>query len=340
MARFGLEDRWSYHFPTDDRWFGLSDPKRREVLQSADLLLNVSGTLVDMDGYRRIPRRAYIDSDPVFTQLKLDLNQAEFKERVDAHNVHFTFAEQLPPEIVPHTGHSWRPTRSPIVLDEWTGHHSVRNVFTTVMSWTSYRPLQYEGRTYGQKDVEFKAFRDLPHLASPARFEIAMPPIHHLDWETEPSPLDGALPAQPAARLARHGWTIVDPASKCGTLDAYRAYVQGSLAEWSVAKNGYVQGRCGWFSCRSSCYLAAGRPVVVQDTGFSRFIPTGQGLLAFTSLDEAVDAVREVTGNPERHSRAAREVAAGCFDARILLPRLVDEAMATSAQPVLSEVMI
>lgn len=345
MSRFGMEGRWAYHFPIDDRWFGLTDQKRQEVLRSADLLINVSGTLMDLGIYQQIPRRAYLDSDPVFTQLKLALGNAEFSERVNAHNVHFTFAETLSPKHVPDTGHAWRPTRSPIVLDEWSAPQPRRDVLTTVMSWTSYKPLQFEGRVYGQKDIEFRKFLRLPELAgATARFEIAMPSLHHVDWESEQSAASGVAktitPVSPASRLTQHGWAVVNPAERCATLDTYRSYIQSSLAEWSVAKNGYVQGRSGWFSCRSSCYLAAGRPVVVQDTGFSKVIPTGEGILTFTTPDEAIEAVREVTGNLSRHGQAARECAAEYFDARVVLPRLVEEAMNAAVQPHNSEVMI
>jgi len=343
MARFGLEGRWAYRFPIDDRWFGLSDARRNEVLRTADLLINVSGTIMDLETYRCIPRRAYLDSDPVFTQIKLALNQTDFVRRVNAHNVHFTFAETLSSDHVPRTGHDWRPTRSPIVLEEWSDSSAPpRDVFTTVMSWTSYKPLCFDGRTYGQKDIEFKSFLSLPQLTAPARFEIAMPPIHHVDWETEKTATNAATgqPESPAERLARHGWHIVDPAQRCGSLDEYRDFLQTSLAEWSVAKNGYVQGQSGWFSCRSSCYLAAGRPVVVQDTGFSKVIPTGAGILAFDNLEEATAGVREVVANPAKHSRSARELAAEFFDARIVLPKLVEDAMNNTTSRQLSEVIL
>jgi hypothetical protein len=345
LARFGLEGRWAYHFPIEDRWFGLSEQKRQEVLRSADLLINVSGTLMDLRDYQHIPHRAYIDSDPVFTQLKLASGNVEFSTRVHAHNVHFTFGETLSTDHVPDAGLRWQPTRSPIVLDEWSAPQRVRDVFTTVMNWTSYKPLRYEGRVYGQKDIEFRKFLHLPELAgATARFEIAMPSLHHMDWETEHPAVKGDADPKsnlsPAARLAQHQWRVVNPAESCGTLDSYRTYLQSSLAEWSVAKNGYVQGRSGWFSCRSSCYLAAGRPVVVQDTGFSKVIPTGQGILTFTTADEAVAAVREVTGNLASHSQAARECAAAYFDARVVLPQLIVAAMRPAAQPAHSEVML
>jgi hypothetical protein len=123
------------------------------------------------------------------------------------------------------------------------------------------------------------------------------------------------------------GWNVIDAGATCSDLDRYRSYIQRSRAEWSIAKNGYVKGRSGWFSCRSACYLAAGRPVVVQDTGFSRVIPTGTGVLAFNTLEEATAAVTEVEAHYDRHAKAAREIAAMYFDSDKVLVDLVEHAM-------------
>lgn len=335
MERVGLADRWAYRFPIAPKWFGLSDAKRREVLRTADLLINVSGSLVTPSDYRRIPRLAYIDSDPVFTQIKLALPRGHlrFRRRVDAHHAHFTFGERLSSSVVP-ARHNWRPTRQPIVLSEWRRGGTPRDVYTTVMSWTSYRPLRYRGQTYGQKDAEFVHFLDLPGHVRPARLEVALSGRGHTGWQT--ADLAAVLRDSETIRssepsledlLKHRGWRVVHSLGVCAGLDAYRSYIQSSKGEWSVAKNGYVQGRSGWFSCRSACYLAAGRPVVVQDTGFSSVIPSGLGVLAFSTPVEAVAAVREVEGDYRRHSRAAREIAGGYFDSRLVLKQLVEEAM-------------
>src|SRR5205823_5031308 len=163
------------------------------------------------------------------------------------------------------------------------------NDFTTVMSWTSYKPLTYADKIYGQKDVEFYRFLDLPMKVRPTSFEVALSNVEHVNWRTEimniPQAVVELMQQQKewSSRelLVHTGWNVVDAKTSCGDFDSYRNYIQRSKAEWSVAKNGYVQGRSGWFSERSACYLAAGRPVVVQDTGFSKILPVGHGIFAF-----------------------------------------------------------
>jgi hypothetical protein len=336
MERYGLGDRWAYRFPIKPRWYGMSHLKRREVLASADLLINVSGTLKRPTDYRQVRRLAYIDSDPVFTQIKLNLprGQGKFQKRVAAHDVFFSFGEHFS-EQVPETKYQWRPTRTPIVLSEWRPAKAYREVFTTVMSWTSYKPLVYGGQSYAQKDVEFKRFLQLASMATPTILEVAMGKTQHVRWQSGEENLPAAAAAlhrdhpqwTPWELLQHMGWKLVDSIQICGDLDRYREYVESSKAEWSVAKNGYVRGQSGWFSCRSACYLAAGRPAVVQDTGFTSVIPAGEGLLTFTTPDEAADAIRRVTDSYTRHAKAARALAEEYFDSRKVLTRLVEQAM-------------
>jgi hypothetical protein len=312
MSRYGLAQQWAYRFPWQSQWFGLADAKRREVIRSADLLINISGTLERPEEYRQVSRLAYIDSDPVFTQVKLARGQTDFRKWIDAHDVQFSFGECLSPEV-PETGHHWRPTRQPIVLSEWHPERPFREVFTTVMNWTSYKPVVYGDRSYGQKDLEFARFQELPRLIAPTALEIAVNA--------------GKTRRTPRQLLARKGWRVVDPAEVCPDLESYRDYIESSKAEWSVAKNGYVVGRPGWFSCRSACYLAAGRPVAVQDTGFSAVLPTGEGLLAFSTVEEAIASIKEIEADYDRHAKAAREIASEYFDATTVLTGLVEEAM-------------
>jgi hypothetical protein len=316
MARFGLADRWAYRPHEQAPWVGLSDPERSGVLGSAELLLNVSGSLDRPEEYRQVPRLTYVDTDPVFTQVKLLRGQPQFLRRVNAHDVHFSFGERVG-DTLPGTGHRWRGTRQPILLSEWRAGTPTRDVYTTVMSWRSYKPRSYGGQTYGHKDVEFLRFLELPRLVAPATLEVASAP--------------GRTEQGPDELLRDTGWRVVDPAAVCPDLDSYRGYIASSKGEWSVAKNAYVQGRSGWFSERSACYLAAGRPVIVQDTGFSAFLPVGEGVLPFTTVDEAVSAIREVEGNHARHARAARAIAEAYFDSDKVLTRLIEEAFASDA---------
>jgi hypothetical protein len=310
MARFGLEDRWAYRFPYPvAQWFGLSDRARMEVISTADLLINVSGTLARPQDYREASRLVFLDSDPAFTQVKLARGQKDFEALVDLHDVHFSFGETLPGNV-PDTGHNWLPTRQPVVLPLWKNQSDFRNVFTTVMNWTSYNPIEFAGASYGQKNEEFTRFLDLPSAVAPTQLEIAVN--------------EGKTKRTPRDLLTFKGWNVVDPSVVCPDLDSYRSYISSSMAEWSIAKNGYVVGQCGWFSCRSACYLAAGRPVVVQETGFSEVLPTGAGLLSFSNEDEAISSVQEVVGNYERHAQAAFEIAETYFDANAILSDLIN----------------
>ena len=335
MSRFGLGDRWAYNFARDDTWHGLSDAKRREVLATADLLINVSGTIEHPERYRSIPRMAYIDSDPLFTQVKLVQECPEFSPRVDLHDVHFSFGESFS-AAMPVTGHRWLPTRHPMVMDEWPANAPFREVYSTVMNWTSYQPIIHEGRSYGQKDVEFRKFLHLPEKVAPAKLEVALANILHSHWQTDSGGfsdevktiMEGNPHISTRELLQRTGWHVVDPDVRCGGLDEYRDYLLSSKGELSVAKNGYVQSGSGWFSCRSCCYLAAGRPVIVQDTGFTDVIPAGEGILAFSDFEEAVEGIREVEADYVRHARAAREIAGTYFNSNHVLTSLVERAMA------------
>ncbi len=336
MGRYGLTEKWAYRFPIKPKWFGLSQQRRREVLSSADLLINVSGTLKRPEDYRQVRRLAYIDSDPVFTQVKLNLSrgQSKFRRRVAVHDVFFSFGEDFSARV-PTTEYRWRPTRTPILLSEWRPSPRHRNIFTTVMNWTSYKPLTCSGQNYGQKDVEFRRFLELPAMVGPARLEVAMNKTQHMKWETQ----EKDFPENVAAILRDHPqwtpwellkhmkWRVVDAVRVCGNLDSYRNYIESSKAEWSVAKNGYVRGQAGWFSCRSACYLAAGRPVIVQDTGFSTVLPVGEGILAFNTMEEAVAGIRAVETDYTRHTKAARDIAEEYFDSRKVLGRLIEDAM-------------
>jgi hypothetical protein len=321
MARAGLANRWAFRCPVDGHWFGVPDRTRAALLRSAELLINVSGSLEQPSAYRDIPVLAYVDTDPVFAQLRLARGPSLFRDLVDAHDVHFTFGERLP-EALRATGHRWRPTRQPVVIAEWAGRREPGRSYTTVMSWSSYASETHGGRRYGQKDVELLRFVDLPRRCA-ASLELAVdfrPP--YLAGREAPTTSGD----EPARLLASHGWRLVDPVATCGTPDAYRDYVVSSRGEWTVAKNAYVAGPSGWFSERSACYLAAGRPVIAQDTGFSDVLPVGEGLLAFTGPDEAAAALDEVERDHARHARAARAIAAEYFDSGAVLSRLLADA--------------
>jgi hypothetical protein len=332
MAEFGLSNKWAYHFPTKPEWFGLSEQERRELIQSADILINVSGSLEKPEKYRQVKKLVYIDTDPVFTQIKATEGDPDFRGRVNAHDVHFTFGECLSTDLLD-TGHRWQPIRQPLVLNEWLCSLPHRNTFTTVMNWTSYDVITYGGRTYGQKDLEFVKFMTLPQKVFPTALEVALhkavrwPAKYENAMHGVSDFVQNGQKPTPHEILKHLGWRIVDPMKVCPDFSSYRAYIQTSKGEWSVAKNAYVDGKSGWFSCRSACYLAAGRPVIVQDTGFSRVLPVGEGINSFNTLDEAEAGIREIEGNYSRHAKAAQEIADAYFDSDKVLNRLLETAM-------------
>jgi hypothetical protein len=176
------------------------------------------------------------------------------------------------------------------------------------MTWDNFRrPIEYEGAAYGSKELEFGRVEELPQHV-PAELELAV----------------GGADA-PRDHWRSLGWHVVDSHEVSRTPDDYRAYVQRSRGEFSVAKNVYVATRCGWFSCRTVCYLAAQRPAVVQDTGFREFIPTGEGLVAFRNLEEAIAGIERIELDYEHHQREARAVAEAHFDARVVLTDLLEQ---------------
>ncbi len=275
------------------------------------------------DEYFAADTVAFIDSDPMYTQASVpdylasvaDDAAAARIEMLREHDVFFTFGENIgAPDCAMPTGiFDWRPTRQPIVLDCFA-HDLVpvadrRAVLTTVGSWkpTEAGP-RVNGVQYHGKHTEFEKFITLPQRSGALAMELA---------------LSGEYPEQ---QLRANGWEVIDAYSVSSDPWVYRDYLARSAGEWSVAKQAYVASRSGWFSCRSACYLALGVPVIVQDTGFGGALPIGEGILTFTTLDEAAAAIERVQADPQRHSDAARAIAAEYFDARHVLRQLLEEA--------------
>ena len=312
FGRVGLGDRWAYYDAHTSRWLGPCAGRICGIFASADLLLNLSGVNPLRSRALEVPARALVDTDPIFTQVR-HLTDAAARTRAEAHTVFFTFGENIPGggSEVPADGFPWQPTRQPIVLEDWPVTPGVpAGKFTTVMQWDSYPARTYWGRHYGMKADSFGPYLDLPARAG-AVFELAL----------------GSASA-PRDLLRAKGWTLRDPLAVTRDPWTYQAYLAGSKAEFSVAKHGYVAGRCGWFSERSACYLASGRPVLVQDTGFTAWLPAGGGVLAFRSPEEAAAGVGEIDRRYEFHCRAARAVAEEYFDARKVLTSLLERARA------------
>jgi hypothetical protein len=314
MEKLGLADRWIYRSAPDASYHGQAEEAAKEICATADLYLNVSGCGWLRPEYLAIPCKVFLDSDPMFTQVALVSGKQDVIDRLRAHDKHFTFAENIGAAdcLIPPAGFDWIPTRQPVVLDWWeTPTEPPRDVFTTVMNWVSYKSCEYNDETWGQKDVEFLKFVDLPNRTT-QKFEIAM----------------GMGPGmkRPTEMLQQKGWQIIEPAEHLPDPWTYREYLRHSKSEWSVAKEGYVKSRSGWFSCRSACYLALGRPCVLQDTGWSHVYPTGNGLFAYETMDEALTGIAAINHDYAAHSRAARQLAGQMFDARKVLTDLITKA--------------
>lgn len=309
---------WAVRDP-DDCYHGQGGVAVARFCRSADLFLNVSGSCWLRDEYRGARRTAYLDSDPGYTQAKLwavehgcaTEDQLFSVNLIRQHDCFFTFAEHIGAVDcgVPACGLTWHPTRQPVVLERWpVAFDAGARHFTTVMSWqTEAAPPTIDGVAYGGKSGELLRFIDLPaHSAAPLEIAVA-----------------GAAPRQ---RLSAAGWHVVDAHAATATPEAYRRYLQESRGEWSVAKQIYVALRSGWFSTRSAVYLASGKPVVVQDTGWSAHYPTGAGLFAFATLEQAVEALATVDGDYRRHCEAARAIAERELAAAAVLRRLLADA--------------
>jgi hypothetical protein len=257
----------------------------------------------------------------MFTQIQYVTNttftpgDAGLKELVDSHTHHFSFGELLgqPDCKVPTCGIRWQPTRQPICLELWPSSMPRSGApFTTVMNWAATEPIQFNGTNWGQKDIEVLRFVEVPRRVPSIRFDPAIN--------------QSAGPSFPRRLLEEAGWHLRDPFEEVADWRAYQRFIRASAGEFGVAKHAYVHARTGWFSCRSACYLASGRPVIAQDTGWTDSLPTGSGLFAFSTVEEAVDALHTVNRDLLSHGLAAREIAKRFFDSRHVLTKLLADA--------------
>lgn len=319
MEKFGMGDRWIYRNVADEKYHGVGSAQEAEkIIASADVLANVSGACWLRPETSAIPLKLFLDGDPMFTQIGLANDPAsEYAKRVAAHERHFSFGLNIGEAgcEVPTAGLHWRPTVQPIALDYWTpaptpsAPHIAEGCWTTVMNWASYAPKDFNGQKYGQKDMEFERCLDLPGMTR-EKFVLAMG--------------QGVGNKRPTEMLESKGWHIIEPDTYLPDYQTYHDFLSRSKGEWSIAKNGYVRSRSGWFSCRSACYLAAGKPVVVQDTGWSDHLPSGDGVVAFNSPEEAASALDRVAENYSHHSQAARAYAEKYFAATKVCAELIE----------------
>jgi hypothetical protein len=293
---------------------GMTREQLLDVAASCALLVNLSGHLQLAEIRRLASRCVFVDDDPGYTQFWHEAGLTD--GRLDGHDVYYTFGTRIGAGNcpIPTGGIRWRGIRPPVVLSDWPAQASSGcGRVTTVASWRGpFGPIEHDGARYGSRAHELRRFAELPRRAG-RELEIALA----ID---PPDDADAEL-------LRGHGWTLVDPCSCTADPAAFRCYVQGSDAELAVAQEIYVQTGCGWFSDRTTRYLASGRPAIVQDTGFSAELPVGAGLLAFTTPTQALAAIHAVERDHDEHARAARELAEEHFDSARVLGRVLEEVL-------------
>lgn len=313
MSQFDLENRWVFHSRFDNnRYFGLSEAETKALYQSAEVIINYHGCTVPLPEHAETGRLVYLETDPVGLEIELYHRRREALAFIEPHRAFFTWGLNygnadckvpipsylqftlMPPAVVP---------------DIWESHNGDCGVFTTVGNWRQPGQVKLDAEVYyWSKDREFLKFIDLPSRTR-QEFELALSSRSHTDDDRD--------------LLQRHGWRLRDAMIFAGDLNGYREYVCDSRAEFTVAKDQNIRLRSGWFSERSSTYLAAGRPVITQETGFSNFLPTGRGLFAFSTMDDILAAVDEINADYQFHSRAAAEIAHEYLSYEVVLPRIL-----------------
>ena len=310
LPRFGIPlERASFidragrcHF---SGWPGLC-----ETLDRAAFVLNVC-LPTWFEELERCERRLFIDGDPMFTQVAFVTGEGSRAAAPHHYDTLFTYGARIGADdcLIPDGGRTWLPTRPVVATRLWDVMPAPADgPVVALLHWAAGADLEFEGRTLGHKDREFVRFLDLPSRTS-QRLVAAV---------------GGA--AVPRGELDRAGWELVSPLEATRTTDVYQEFISGSRADLGIAKHTYVETRSGWFSDRSACYLAAGRPVLHQDTGFGDWLPEGEGVLAFTDVDSLLDAIERLDRDYERHATAARSVAEESFEARAVLGGMLEEA--------------
>ncbi len=314
MRRFDLgDDNWAFRAPHDHtQRFGLSEHALNKVLRDAAVILNLHGGTIPRPEHYANGRLVYVGTDPVETEISLSNGDQGIVDFLEPHCAFFTWGQNYghPDSGVPTSDRFlFVPTRQPIVMDLWSTSPHTTDMFTTIGNWRQpYRNVSFRGEVYRwSKHLEFMKFIELPRRCDQT-FELALVNVEEDDRQL----------------LMSHGWRVRDAGEFNFDLDEYRAYISRSRGEFTVAKEQNVRLRSGWFSDRGASYLASGRPIVTQETGFSNVLPTGEGLFGFSTLDEVEDAVDRINRDYTRHSRAAHAIAQEWFDYRVVLGAMLD----------------
>ncbi|HWQ90872.1 MAG TPA: hypothetical protein VN673_04320 [Clostridia bacterium] len=308
LARHGLGENWCF-VDGNEQYHGVPKNRIEEIFRTAELFLDMGTHGAWLHEASESGMRVLLDGEPGFTQIKMEKRRAA-GEALPAYDRYYTAGLNLgsAQSSSPTAGCQWRPMPHPVVTDLFSfSEPAAGAAATTVMNWQSHAPIEFQGRTYGQKDVEFPKFIELPRLTG-LPVEIAV-----------------SGKSAPAAMLKERGWRVVSGHATTISFDSFSNYIRGSLAEFSVCKNVFVALQTGWFSDRAAAYLASGRPVVQQDTGFSRHLPCGAGLFAVANVGEAAQALEEIRARPAGHARQARDIACEHLEGTRVLGKFLDE---------------
>jgi hypothetical protein len=329
---FGMSDRWAYRRSfSDNEWVGMAKEKAEDLLAHADLVLNVAGaTRVRTKHNLKVRRLVYYGTDPVYHEIGFANRDNIARRTVDQHDDFITYGENIgnPDCPIPPLPRLRSRTRQPVLMDYWEDGAPTKSEFTTVCNWKqSGHDIEFRGETYyWSKDREFMKFINLPTLVQ-TPIELSMGLV---DSKVTRPGFGDLIPALGMTEdeldlLTNNGWKLNDAHKFTTAPWSYRSYIIASRGEFSVARDQNVRLRSGWFSERSACYLAAGRPVITQDTGFGASLPTGEGLFAFNSMDEIIAAFEAIQSDYERHGRAARAIAYEYFRAETVLAKVLKD---------------
>lgn len=315
LRRFGFENAWAYHDSVSGQWYGLPESRVEALFARALYVINLCGASHPASlTFRPRGKLVYLETDPVLVQIRLDQGDENAFRFLKEHDVHITYGENLGASDcpIPLPYFDWKKTRPPVVLPCWpfVPERSCLR-FSTIATWHNRgKDVCFRGERYlWSKHLNFLAIADLPQRTAQV-LELAI----EIDDERE------------RQEFQCHGWVMTNPLTVSQDMEIYRDYICGSRGEFTVSKDVVVRTHSGWFSDRSVCYLAAGRPVVTQETGFSKYIPTGRGLFAFSTADEAFAALDAINSNYPAHARAAREIATEYFSAEKVLSKLLHDA--------------
>ena len=315
LEMHGFKDRWAFrgNYP-GGKCYGMTEEKILRLYREADAFLNVTGAQELREEHLACRRRIYVETDPVAAEIKVAQGDQATSAALTAHDTHFSYGGNFgqPDCRVPLERFKWQPTVQPVALDLWENNFPKANgaAFNTIATWHNKgKDIVFNGeKYYWSKDREFKKILDLPTRRG-TPFELAV----GVDEKTR-------------RRLTKNGWHITDPVKLSSDMTSYREFILKSRGEFTVAKDQNIRLRSGWFSDRSACYLAASRPVIVQDTAFGSYLPTGKGLFAFQTMEDILAAVDEIESDYAGNCRAAREIAAEHFAAEKVLGSLMQRA--------------